>query len=298
MTQQELITKDEMPPEVLAAPAVQAKITSNEVTISRANSLQVSTADDYRRGSELVQRMMGAIKELEEDRLSTTRLLDATKKRIMNWFAGPIGHLEEAQKQLRAKLIAYDTEQKKIAEAARKKAEEEERARVEAAERVAAEERRKIREAEENAAKEAELRRQAEEKAKREAEAARKSGDEAAAKEAEDQARRERMARIRADNQREAELEEARERARAADAEAARRVAPPPTQEPVKVAGQARRQIAKYKITDPTKINAAFMVPDEKAIGAYVRAKGKAATTAIGAGIEVWLEDDLSFRAK
>lgn len=295
---QQLITKDEVPPEVAAAPAVRDAVLSMDVVIANANLLVISTNNDYKIGSEAVQRIMGALKRLEEERLSLTRPLDAAKKRLMDWFAGPKDRLEQAQSGLRKKLLAFDAEQKRIADEARKQAEAEERARREAAEREAAQQRAIAQREAERAAREAKERQDAEDKARREAEAARKAGDTAAAAIADEQARKERMERIRAENQREREIEEANERAREAEAEANRQVALPATATPVKVVGQARRQVAKFEILDPNKISDAFWVVDEKAVAAMVRAKGLDAQRVIGDGIRVWMEDDLSFRAK
>lgn len=298
MSQQELITADEMPPEIVAAPAVRETVTSIDAIVSQASALVIASTEDYRTGSEAVQRLMGGIKRLEAERKSLTDPMNLAKERVMGWFRGPIGRLEAVQSDLRKKLIAWDAEQKRIQEEARRKAEAEERERKAAQEREAAELRRKAQEEQDRLAREAQERQAAEDRARREAEEARKAGDETAAKAAEDQARKERMERIRAENQRERELEESRERAAALEAEAAKPVVLPPVQAPVKVSGQARRQVWRYKITDPAKIKDEFWMLNEPLIASTVRTTKDKAQSIVGDGIQVWAEDDLSIRAK
>jgi hypothetical protein len=58
-----------------------------------------------------------------------------------------------------------------------------------------------------------------------------------------------------------------------------------------KVAGTQFRKVWKFRLRDASKINAAFMAPDEVKIGKQVRATGKDAEGIVGEGIEVWAED-------
>lgn len=74
-------------------------------------------------------------------------------------------------------------------------------------------------------------------------------------------------------------------------------VAPTIVREPPRVAGIATREVWHFEITDPSKINAAFLMPDEKKIRAQVQAlKGEAAAL-IGAGVRVWSEQQIAARA-
>jgi hypothetical protein len=57
------------------------------------------------------------------------------------------------------------------------------------------------------------------------------------------------------------------------------------------IQGTSFRSVWKWKLLDPTKLKAEFIIPNEKAIGATVRGSKKAAETIIGSGaIEVWEE--------
>ena len=60
-----------------------------------------------------------------------------------------------------------------------------------------------------------------------------------------------------------------------------------------KVEGISSRDVAKFKIIDPSKIERRFLIPDEKKIGQVVRSTGNDAEDIVG-GIEVYFEK--SFR--
>ena len=82
------------------------------------------------------------------------------------------------------------------------------------------------------------------------------------------------------------------EKAEALQSQAATVVAPVIHREPPKVATLQMRDVWRFEITDASKINPAFLVPDEKKIGAQVRAlKGEAAAI-IGAGVRVWCDKE------
>jgi len=64
-------------------------------------------------------------------------------------------------------------------------------------------------------------------------------------------------------------------------------VAPVITREPPKVAGLQMRDQWEFTIVDPSKINPAFMMPDEKKIGATVRSLKGDAAAIVGEGVKV-----------
>lgn len=80
------------------------------------------------------------------------------------------------------------------------------------------------------------------------------------------------------------------EKAAALEQRAAAVVAPIITREPAKVPGLQMRDAWKFEITDPSKINAAFLMPDEKKIRAQVQALKGDAAAIIGEGVRVWSE--------
>ncbi len=63
-----------------------------------------------------------------------------------------------------------------------------------------------------------------------------------------------------------------------------------PALAPLKVKGLAKTTIWRYEITNRSKINDTFMIPNEKAIAAAVRSLKENAVLAVGAGIRVWPE--------
>lgn len=71
-------------------------------------------------------------------------------------------------------------------------------------------------------------------------------------------------------------------------------VAPVVEREPPKVAGISTREVWRFEITDPTQVNAAFLMPDEKKIGAAVRAMKGDAAALVGPGVRVWSERQLA----
>jgi hypothetical protein len=110
-------------------------------------------------GDEL-RAIVGRKKQIEELRMSLTRPLDESKKRIMDLFRSPTDRLEQAESLLRKGITAYQQAERAKQEAARREAEEKQR-------------------------QEREAQRKLEEAARLEAEAARASGDLEAAEAAE-----------------------------------------------------------------------------------------------------------------
>lgn len=84
------------------------------------------------------------------------------------------------------------------------------------------------------------------------------------------------------------------ERAEQLEERAATVVAPVIQREAPKVAGVSMREVWKFEIVDPAQINAAFLMPDEKKIGAQVRALKADATAIIGPGVRVYVEKQLA----
>lgn len=105
---------------------------------------------------------------------------------------------------------------------------------------------------------------------------------------ADEQARKERE-KLAAQAQRAAESGKV-ERAAELELRAQTVVAPVITREPPKVAGLQMRDQWKFEITDASKINAPFLMPDEKKIRAQVAALKADAGAVIGPGVRVWCE--------
>lgn len=84
------------------------------------------------------------------------------------------------------------------------------------------------------------------------------------------------------------------EKAAELEERAATVVAPIVTTAPPKVAGVSARDVWKFEIIDPTKINASCMIPDEKKIRAIVTSMKGDAADVIGPGVRVWCEKSLA----
>jgi len=92
-------------------------------------------------GNEL-RTIMSKSKELEERRLRITRPMDAAKKEIMDFFRGPLQFLSDAERIIKRNILAFQQEQRRIAEqreAEQREKERKERERLEARARKAEE---------------------------------------------------------------------------------------------------------------------------------------------------------------
>lgn len=244
-------------------PEVQQATATADKLVALAGTYQVATAEQYSAaGADLIQ-VNGAIARLEELRLGMTRPIDAAKKAVMDFFRAPADRLERAKSQIKRAMISYDEAQRRIQEEAQRKVEE-----------AARKERDRL------AAEAAEAQRKADEKAaeeRRQAEAARAAGDLAAAAKHEQKAER--------------VEERAAERIETLQTVAASVVAPVLERETPKVKGVSGRRVWKFRIRDASKLPREYLLPDEKRIGAVVRAmKGDTRIE----GVEVWDESDLT----
>lgn len=133
-----------------------------EQTYELAQAYTVDSPEMYALAGEELRDIATKAKQLEETRLSLTRPIDESKRRIMDLFRGPLDRLKEAEGLLRQSMLTW----KRAEDERIRKAQEE-------AERKAREEAQRL-EAERRAAEEKER------AARAEAEAAMKAGDEAA----------------------------------------------------------------------------------------------------------------------
>src|ERR1700679_3513915 len=79
-----------------------------------AKGFSIVTASDSVKAQEARARINTKIKTLTEARLTMTRPIDAAKKVIMDFFAGPIALLEQAKGVFDQKIIAFDNEQDRL----------------------------------------------------------------------------------------------------------------------------------------------------------------------------------------
>lgn len=240
------------------------ELVQNVVAI--ATGYRVTTPEQYAHGGEQLKQVKAAQKRLEDLRTAITGPLNAAIKAANNLFRAPAERLVSAETTIKRELIRYQDEQEAIRREEQRKADEaarREREKAEAAARAA------------RAKAEAEA---AELRARAEAEAAAGRASEAAKLAA----------------RAEQKVERADEKANALEVQAATTVAPVIQREAPKVTGVSVREVWKFEVTDPSKINPAFLMPDEKKIGAQVRAMRGDAAALIGPGVRVWVEKQLA----
>jgi len=293
-----------------------------ERTETAVGSFTITTAAQYEDSATMLRKIKAGQNRLEELRTAITGPLNASLRAVNALFKAPAERLEKAERSIKGEITRYQNEQERIRQEEQRKADAEARRLREAAEAKARQEReeaerkakaeREAAEAKrrEQEAAEAEARRQreAQERAEREAAEARRRGDEEAARKAAAEAATATAAR-RAEEERAAAAAKAalrsetkadnieargEEKAQELELQAASTVAPIIHREPPRVQGVATREVWKFEITDPSKINPAFLMPDEKKIGAQVRALKGDAAALIGAGVRVWPERQIA----
>lgn len=254
-----------------AAPAevpVEVRTQVADVINEAGRELVVQTEDDYRVAGEHLVALAARKKELDAKRRELVDPLNATVKRINDWFRDPIARCDEGRGRIERGMSAFRAEQRRI---------EEER------QRVAAEAARKERERLEREAA------AAEEKARKERERA-----EEKARLLEEQGKAERAEAAReAAERRERERLEAAERQRAAAAMVP--AAPVVTAAPVKAQGVSTRKVWDFEVVDVAKLPAKFLIADEKKIRKVVGALG--ADTEIP-GVRVFEREVTAVRTK
>lgn len=231
-------------PNIETLPAVQAVTAEVDDLASYAQNYVVRTAEEYAAGADDLKRVKAAQKKLEETRTGMTGPLNASLKRINDFFRAPADRLATIERTIKSKLVAYADEQERLRREEQRKLEE-----------AARREREKI---------EAQAR-EAERKAREKAEADRRAAEEAAAA-----GRAEEAARLAAKAA--ATEQKAAEKVDAIDQRAAAVVAPVVVREAPKVAGVATREVWKFAIENPALVPREYLVVDEARIRKVVAA--------------------------
>jgi len=223
-----------------------------------AQTFVITGADDYSLAAEELRSASAKLKALEERRMSITRPMDAAKKAVMDLFRGPLAALEQAVDLYKRSMLAYDTEQARIAAEAKREAErlaqiERDRLAAEAAAREAEAQRERDRIAAEEAARAATAKAE-QDRLAAEAAAAKAKGDAAAAEAAEAAAakkREEDEAAAAAAEQKQADVTQAAALEVAAIQQvSAVIVAQPTTSAPAKVAGISTAKSFDFELVD------------------------------------------------
>jgi len=101
--------------------------------VFEAQSLVVSTREDYEVGQTYMSRIKQRIKMLEDERMAQTRPLDESKKRIIDFFRPHLQKLNDAKEHLNTIMVKWTEEEearrkeeeRRLHEEARKREEEE-----------------------------------------------------------------------------------------------------------------------------------------------------------------------------
>lgn len=252
-----------------ALPAVQDAVRAIDALSNMATDYRVEDDAAYREAADDLKRIKAAAKALEDARTGAVKPLNDEVKAINGWFAAPKQKLDATERTIKAAIARYADEQERIRREEQRKRDEEarrERERLEAQARAA--------------------------RAKAEAEAAelrRKAEAEAAAGRAAEAAKLQERA--------EQRIERAEIKADVMDASAAAVVAPVIQREAPKVAGVTMREVWKFEITDPSKVNPAFCIPDEVKIRKVVLAMKGDAADVLGDGVRVYVERQVASSA-
>lgn len=233
-----------------------------------AEAFTIATSSDSAKAQEARARLNSRIKALNDARLELTRPIDVAKKKIMDFFAGPVALFERARNALDKKIITYENEQEELRRAEQRRLD-----------KIAEDERRRL----QSIADEA--------KRKADAEAAeiRRKADEAAAAGRADEAAKLVAKAVRVEEKADAKAEVFENRA-------ASTVAPVAQIETAKVAGTNMRDVWKFEVTDLSKINPQFLMADETKIGKIVQSLKGDAVGVVGAGLRVFSEKILASR--
>lgn len=112
-------------------PETQAIIKQSESLAAQLQSFKITNQDEYTTAGEYLKSVKSATKQLEELRVSMTKPLDESKKRIMDFFRKPLDILAQAESTLKKGVLTYQQEQERkrreeearLAEIQRKEAE-------------------------------------------------------------------------------------------------------------------------------------------------------------------------------
>lgn len=251
----------------IPTPAGDEASESNKALIY-AEGLQVISVRDSAVAQEARARLNTRIRILNDARMDLTRPIDAAKKKIMDFFAGPIATLTKAKLILDDKVIAWEQQQERLRRI--------EQARLD---KIADDERRRLQAIADEAKRKADA--EAAEKRKQ-AEAAAAAGRAAEA------------ARLMAQAQRVEEKADAK--VETFETRASSVVAPIAQADTAQVAGTTFREVPEFYIGDAAQINAQFMTPDMVKIGKIVQSLKLEAPSVVGAGLVVRLKKILASR--
>jgi hypothetical protein len=101
----------------------QSEVNQAITLYERAQSIQISTIEDFSNAGVLLQSVKSRAKEIDDLRKSMTTPLDSAKKKIMDFFRPATDKLNDATKTISNTMIAWENEQERIRQEAQREAE-------------------------------------------------------------------------------------------------------------------------------------------------------------------------------
>lgn len=137
------------PVAALSLPDSAALASGARQVVDFVSTFEITSGEEYELATDELRSIKVRAKRLEEQRTSITGPINEALRGINNLFRGPSDLLAEAERVIKGKLLAWDAEQKRIADEARRAAEA---AAAAERERLAQEAKARQREAEQQAA--------------------------------------------------------------------------------------------------------------------------------------------------
>lgn len=99
-------------------------VVSEAKTLSQTvKTLTITNNKEHQNSGEFLKKIKSISNTMQDRRKEITAPLDESKKRVMDFFRGPLDELSEAERILKRAILTYQQEQARIAEEERKKAE-------------------------------------------------------------------------------------------------------------------------------------------------------------------------------
>lgn len=95
-------------------PEQEAIVKKAEETALQVSTFRITNQQEYSTAGEYLKSVKGASKQIEDLRMSMTRPLDDSKRRIMDFFRRPLEILSKAEDALKRGILTYQQEQERI----------------------------------------------------------------------------------------------------------------------------------------------------------------------------------------
>ncbi len=119
-----MTTENILAPLAAIQPPNAAAMTSRaESALAMVQSMVVDSAETYELAADELKSIKARSKSIEEQRTSITGPINKALKAVNDLFRGPGEYLDQAEKIIKGKMLAYTTEQQRIADEERRRSE-------------------------------------------------------------------------------------------------------------------------------------------------------------------------------